>query len=135
MTKPIVEVEGIGPVYAEKLTAAGLKNTALYLSACASPKGRKDVATKTGIGEGQILKWANMIDLMRVNGVGKQFSELLEAAGVDTVKELKMRRADNLSAKMSEVNTAKKLCKTSPSQTMVEDWITQAKKLPPMLSY
>lgn len=135
MSKPITEVEGIGPVHGKTLVDAGITTTTRFLEACGTPKGRKETAQKTGIGEAQILKWANMVDLMRISGVGKQFSELLEAAGVDTVKELKMRRADNLAAKMAEVNAAKKLCKTTPVEKVVGEWVEQAKQLPPAISY
>ena len=112
---PIEDIEGIGPAYAEKLKAAGIKTTEALLDRAKSPKDRKDLAAVTGIEEARILKWANHADLMRLKGVGKQFSELLEAAGVDTVKELATRRADNLHAKMIEVNTAKSLSGTVPS--------------------
>jgi len=131
----IEEIEGIGPTYGEKLRAADINNTDQLLKACADPKGRKDTAAKTGLSEQQLLKWANMADLMRISGVGEEYSELLEAAGVDTVKELKMRRPDNLAAKMAEVNETKKLVRQVPSESQVEKWVAQAKDLPPMLSY
>jgi len=135
MSKPITEVEGIGPVNGKKLVDAGITTTVTFLEACGTPKGRKDTAAKADISETQILKWANMVDLMRISGVGKQYSELLEAAGVDTVKELKMRRPDNLTTKMAEVNAEKKLCKTTPAESMVGEWVEQAKLLPPAISY
>ena len=131
----IEEIEGIGPTYGEKLRAADINNTDQLLKACSDPKGRKDTAAKTGLSEQQLLKWANMADLMRISGVGEEYSELLEAAGVDTVKELKMRRPDNLAAKMAEVNETKKLVRQVPSESQVEKWVAQAKDLPPMLSY
>lgn len=135
MAQPIEEIEGIGPAFGEKLKAMGVKTTDDLLKFCGEAKGRQASAQKTGIAEASLLKWANRADLMRVKGVGKQYSELLEMSGVDTVKELKTRRADNLTKKMLEVNTAKKLCKTNPSENEVTDWIAQAAKLPPAISH
>ncbi|MFO1038100.1 MAG: DUF4332 domain-containing protein [Geminicoccaceae bacterium] len=132
---PIAEIEGIGASYAGRLTAAGIRSTAALLAACADPKGRKATATKTGIDDAKLLKWANMADLMRIKGVGRQFAELLEAAGVDTVKELKHRKADALAQKCAEVNKAKKLTRAVPNATRVAAWIEQAKALPPALTY
>ncbi len=131
----IVDIEGIGPVYGAKLEAASIATTGDLLKACADPKGRKALAQSTGIDEARLLKWANMADLMRIKGIGKQYAELLEAAGVDTVKELKQRVAANLAAKMAEVNAARKLTRAVPAAKMVAGWIEQAKNLPPMLSY
>ena len=131
----IATIEGIGPVYAEKLTAAGVKTVEALLEAAKDPKGRKALAETTGIDAGRILKWANMADLFRLKGVGEEYSELLEAAGVDTVKELKHRNADNLHAKMEEINEAKKLVRQTPSLKSVADWIEQAKALPAILTY
>lgn len=132
---PIASIEGVGPAYAEKLKAAGIANTSTLLEKAKDPKGRKTVAAETGIDESRILKWANMCDLMRIKGVGEEYSELLEAAGVDTVKELRTRKAENLHAKMLEVNEAKKLVRQTPSAKLVTDWVEQAKTLPPMMSY
>ena len=131
----IDEIEGIGPSYGKRLIDAGLKTTDALLKACASPRGRKDIAAKTGFSEGQLLKWTNMADLMRISGVGQEFSELLEAAGVDTVKELKMRSPENLAAKMAEVNAQRKLTRSVPSAKTVAKWVEQAKSLPPAISY
>ena len=103
--------------------------------ACANPKGRKDTAAKTGLSESQLLKWANMADLMRISGIGEEFSELLEAAGVDTVKELRNRNADNLAEKMAEVNAQKKLTRALPPAKTVAKWVEQAKTLEPVLTY
>jgi len=135
MNYKIEEIEGIGPAFGEKLSSAGISDTEGLLDACGSPSGRKSIADKSGIGESQLLKWANMADLMRVNGVGKQFAELLEASGVDTVKELQHRNAANLAEKMSEVNGAKSLARSTPSESQAEDWITQAKSLTPAITY
>ena len=100
MTYKIVDVEGIGPVYAEKLVAAGIDNTEKLLEKCSKPAGRKALEEETGISGKLILTWTNHCDLMRIDGVGPQFSELLEAAGVDTVKELKHRKPENLQPKL-----------------------------------
>ena len=135
MNYPIEEIEGIGKAYGKKLSAAGITNTKKLLDRCASSKGRKAVAGETGLDDGQLLKWANLADLMRISGIGKQFSELLEAAGVDTVKELRNRRADNLAAKMKEVNTAKKLTRSTPSEKQVTGWVDQAKSLTPVITH
>jgi predicted flap endonuclease-1-like 5' DNA nuclease len=132
---PIAEIEGIGPVYGKKLAAVGITHTKMLLDQCGSAKGRREIAGKTGLDDGQLLKWANLADLTRISGIGKQFSELLDAAGVDTVKELRNRRADNLAAKMKEVNTARKLARSTPSEKQVEDWVSQAKALPPAITH
>lgn len=135
MSYPIKDIEGIGAVNAEKLGKAGISTTDALLEAAKDPKGRKSVAEKAGIDESRILKWTNMADLMRIKGVAEEYSDLLEAAGVDTVKELKTRRADNLTAKMAELNAAKKLVRQLPSEKQVADWIEQAGNLPPMMTY
>ncbi|HWJ72061.1 MAG TPA: DUF4332 domain-containing protein [Kaistia sp.] len=135
MSYPIIDIEGIGKTFAEKLGAAGIKTTDQLLDAGKDPKGRKALATTTGIEETKILGWTNKADLMRLKGVAEEFSDLLEAAGVDTVKELKQRRADNLTAKMAEVNAARKLVRQLPSETQVADWIEQAKTLPAVMTY
>ncbi|PLX39016.1 MAG: DUF4332 domain-containing protein [Hyphomicrobiales bacterium] len=131
----IIDIEGIGPTYAEKLKAIGIRTTGKLLERAKDPKGRKAVAEESGIDDARILKWANMADLMRIKGVAEEYSELLEAAGVDTVKELKHRRADNLTAKMAEVNAEKKLVRLLPSEKAVAKWVEQAKSLPPMMTY
>ncbi len=135
MAYKITEIEGIGPARAEKLTAAGINTTDELLDACCDPSGRKGMAEKTGFSEKELLKWANMADLMRISGVGEEYSELLEAAGVDTVKELKMRVPANLAKKMEEVNAEKKLVRVVPAESQVEKWVEQAKSLEPKLSY
>jgi len=135
LSYPIKDIEGIGAVNAEKLGKAGISTTDALLEAAKDPKGRKSVAEKAGIDESRILKWTNMADLMRIKGVAEEYSDLLEAAGVDTVKELKTRRADNLTAKMAELNAAKKLVRQLPSEKQVADWIEQAGNLPPMMTY
>ena len=135
MSYKVEHIEGIGENYGAKLRAAGITTTRALLKACADRKGRKALAEQTGLDEKRVLKWANMADLMRIKGVGKQFSELLEAAGVDTVKELKARNPQNLAAAMAKVNEEKKLTRTVPAEKMVIGWVDQAKQLPPALSY
>jgi predicted flap endonuclease-1-like 5' DNA nuclease len=135
MAYKIEEIEGIGPAFAKKLAKASIKTTAQLLKACATRKGREETEAATGVDAKRLLKWANMADLMRIKGVGEEYSELLEAAGVDTVKELRNRRADNLASKMAEVNATKKLVRQVPSQSQVERWVAQAKELPPAISY
>ena len=135
MTYKIIQIEGIGAVYAEKLNAAGIITTEDLLAKGATPKGRKELAEATGIADGFILKRTNHADLMRIKGVGGQFAELLEAAGVDTVKELKHRVAANLQQKMVEVNDAKNLCNRVPAVSEVERMIEQAKNLAPIMTY
>lgn len=131
----IEEIEGIGPAYGEKLRKIGITSTDKLLEACLTKKQRKEVAEKTGLDEAKILKWANMTDLFRIKGVGSEYAELLEAAGVDTVKELAQRKADNLTAKMEEVNSQKKLVRRTPALKNVESWVAQAKQLPRKLEY
>lgn len=131
----ITEIEGIGPVYAEKLAAQNIKTVEQYLQAACTRKGRKDLEAATGIDSTSILKWANMADLFRVKGVSTQFAELLKAAGVDTVKELRTRKAENLQAKMAEVNADKKLVRQVPAATQVQGFIDFAKELDPVMEY
>jgi len=131
----IIDVEGIGPVYAEKLQAANIMDTDALLEKCAKPAGRKALEEETGISGKLILTWTNHADLMRIDGVGPQFSELLEASGVDTVKELKHRVPENLQAKLEEVNAEKHLVGRVPALVEVEKMIEQAKNLPAVMEY
>lgn len=135
MSYPVLKIEGIGPKYAKKLNAVGVRSTGRLLERAKDPKGRSQLAADSGIDETLILKWANMSDLMRVKGIGEEYSELLEVAGVDTIKELRNRRPDNLHAKMAEVNAARKLVRVLPSLNKVKSWVDQAKALPPALKY
>ena len=135
MTSRIEDIEGIGPKTGEILREAGITNPDKLLETASNTMGRKELATKTGLNQKNILKWANMADLCRIKGVSTQYSELLEGAGVDTVKELATRNAENLAAKMREVNEAKKLVRQTPSDKVVTDWVAQAKTLPPMITH
>lgn len=129
------EIEGIGPAYAEKLAAAGLKTTEALLEAGGAKKGRADLAAATGISEELILRWVNMADLFRIKGVGEEYSDLLEAVGVDTVAELAQRNAENLQSKMTEVNAEKDLVRRVPTLAEVTSWVEQAKTLPKAVTY
>ena len=135
MAYKIEEIEGIGPVYGQKLRAAGVTTTEKLLEKCAGRSGRAALAKETGIDEKFILKWTNHADLFRISGVGPEFSELLEAAGVDTVKELRNRNAENLHAKMQEVNEVKKLVRRVPSLGQLAKMIEEAGKMEPKMTY
>jgi predicted flap endonuclease-1-like 5' DNA nuclease len=128
-------IEGIGPFYAEKLRAAGVRSVSALLRAGATSKGREELAEKTGVGDAFILDWVNRADLMRVHGVGEEYSDLLERAGVDTVVELAQRNPDNLFKRMVEVNEAKRLVRRMPTRGMVARWVEQAKTLPRIMTY
>jgi predicted flap endonuclease-1-like 5' DNA nuclease len=128
-------IEGIGPVYAQKLREAGISTIETLLKTGATPAGRKEIQEATGIGAEFILDWVNRADLMRIRGVGEEYSDLLEKGGVDTVVELAQRNADNLYQKLMEVNAEKRLVRRPPSRSMVEQWVQQAKMLPREVSY
>ncbi len=135
MSYKIEEIEGIGPATREKLAIAGITTTEELLELCCDKKGRASTSDKTDCSESQLLKWANMADLMRISGVGQEFSELLEAAGVDTVKELRNRNAANLAEAMKSKNEEKKLTRTVPSEKTVAKWVEQAKTLDPVITH
>lgn len=134
MTK-LTEVEGIGASYAEKLAAAGCGTQEQLLTDCSDKKGRKALAEKAGVSEKLLLKWANRADLARIKGIGSEYADLLEFAGVDTVPELAQRNAANLHTKLQDINEDKKLVRAVPSSSQVEDWVGQAKKLPRAINY
>lgn len=131
----IIDIEGIGATYAKKLAGAGVKTTGQLLKVAADATGRKDLAKQADLTTKQVLEWVNRADLMRITGVGTQYSDLLEAAGVDTVVELARRNAENLYEKMVEVNTASKLVRQVPSAKQVANWIAEAAKLPRVISH
>jgi predicted flap endonuclease-1-like 5' DNA nuclease len=134
MTK-LDNIEGIGAAYQKKLNGAGIGSVEDLLDKGATPKGRKDVAAKSGISDALILKWVNHADLYRIKGIGSEYSDLLEASGVDTVVELAARKPDNLCKKLVETNQAKKLVRKLPALSQVEDWVKQAKGLKRIISY
>jgi predicted flap endonuclease-1-like 5' DNA nuclease len=131
----IETIEGVGKKFASKLDKVGIRNTRQLLDKAATRKGRKDLAKESGIEEKLILKWANMCDLMRIRGVGEEYSELLEVAGVDTVKELAKRKSENLHKAMLEANGKRKLVRQPPGAAQVESWVTQAKSIDPVMQY
>ncbi|MEZ5643567.1 MAG: DUF4332 domain-containing protein [Burkholderiaceae bacterium] len=133
--KKIEDVEGIGPAIGDKLRAAGIKDTDGFLGRSRTPAQRKALARDSGLTYKQVLKFANMVDLYRVNGIGSEYAELLEAAGVDTVPELARRRSDNLTRAMVELNETRKLVRRTPTDAEVARWVTEAKSLPRVLSY
>lgn len=134
MTK-LIDIEGIGEAYQMKLNGAGIATIEALLKAGATPKGRKELAEKTGISGDLILEWVNHCDLFRIKGVGSEYSDLLEAAGVDTVVELSKRKPENLVEKINEVNETKKLVRRPPTLSMVTSWVEQAKNLPRAIEY
>lgn len=131
----IKDVEGIGPKYAEKLKKAGIRSTDKLLEKGATPAMRKDLEEKTGIGHDLILEWVNHVDLYRIKGIGSEYSDLLEEAGVDSVPELAQRKPENLTAAMAETNKKKKIVRKLPTEKMVKNWVDQAKKLPRVIKY
>ena len=135
MAYAIKDIEGIGPAFGEKLAAAGIKTTTDLLEKAGAASGRKKLADETGLPAKSILSWVNMADLFRISGVGSQYAELLEKAGVDTVKELRNRNAANLAAKMAEVQAETKVAKRAPSEKEVTGWVAQAKELDPVVTY
>jgi len=128
-------IEGIGVKNATTLRKARVRTTEALLKAGATRKGRKELAEATGFSEHMILEWANRADLFRVKGVGEEYSDLLEAAGVDTVKELRSRNATSLLAKMTEINEQRRLVRRLPTESMVARWVKHAKELPALLEY
>ena len=135
MTYPVSEISGIGPDIADRLKAVGIRTTTRLLDLAKGPKERKRLAAKTGIDEKRILSWANTADRMRIKGVGADYAGLLQAAGVDTVKELKYRNPGKLARAMADVNSKRKLARVLPSDRAVERWIDQAKRLQLKITY
>jgi predicted flap endonuclease-1-like 5' DNA nuclease len=135
MSYSINDISGIGPDYAERLRSVGIRTTARLLDAARNPKGRKLLAERTGLDERRILSWANLVDRMRIKGVGEDYAGLLQAAGVDTVKELKYRNPARLARAMADANAKRKLVRVLPSDQAVQRWIDHAKRLQLKISY
>lgn len=131
----IIDIEGVGPAFAAKLKEAGVTTVEKLLEKGATPQGREALAVATGIDKGKILEWVNHADLFRIKGVGSEYSDLLEAVGVDSPAELAHRVPANLMQKMTELNAAKKLVRKLPVESQVADWVAQAKKLPKVVSH
>jgi predicted flap endonuclease-1-like 5' DNA nuclease len=131
----IIDLEGVGETYAQKMKMAGILTTNALLDTGATPQGRKQIAEATGISDSLILQWVNHADLYRIKGIGSEYADLFEAAGVDTVVELAQRNAANLFQKLSEVNKVKKLVRRLPTENQVHDWVAQAKQLPRKVTY
>jgi predicted flap endonuclease-1-like 5' DNA nuclease len=134
MTK-IIDLEGIGSTYAEKLEAMGISTVEQLLEAGATPKGRKSLADTADISSKLILKWVNRADLFRINGIGEEYADILEVAGVDTVPELAQRNATNLHKTIVEVNEEKNIVRRVPGESQVKAWVEQAKELPRVITY
>jgi predicted flap endonuclease-1-like 5' DNA nuclease len=135
MMARLTRVEGIGGIYAQKLEEAGVTTTQALLKQGATSRGRQELAEKAGVSPKLILEWVNHVDLFRVKGVGEEYADLLEEAGVDTVPELAQRNPENLYQKLLAVNREKKLVRRLPTQAQVNDWVGQAKSLPRVITY
>lgn len=135
MSYAIMDIDGIGAPMAAKLRALGIRTSGALLEAAKSMRGRKALAAKLGVDEKTILKWANLVDRMRIKGVGEEYAELLQAAGVDTIRELKYRNVEKLARAMAEANRHKKLVRLVPSEKRVKRWIEHARQLPPKITY
>lgn len=129
------DVEGIGKTYAGKLSSIGVRTTDRLLKVASHKRGREDIALETGISEKLILEWVNLADLMRVKGIGEEYSDLLEEAGVDSVKELRNRVPENLHKKILQINQTKSLVRRNPSLNEVKRWVIEAKTLRPMVTH
>jgi predicted flap endonuclease-1-like 5' DNA nuclease len=133
--KGLKYIEGIGDVYRQKLRQAGITDVDDLLEKGSTVQGRKEIVNQTGISEKLLLRWVNMADLYRISGIGQEYAELLEAAGVDTVIELAQRVPANLLEKMAAANTQKKMVRRLPDLSLVESWVAQAKSLPRVINY
>lgn len=131
----IKDVEGIGEISARKLRWAGIETTETLLERGATPRGRRKIAARTGLSSKRILKWVNHVDLFRIPGVGEEYAELLEKAGVDTVVELSRRDPGKLREKIEIINDEKQLVRRLPSEARLGEWIEEAKKLPRVVKY
>ena len=126
----LVQIEGIGEAYAERIKSTGIRSTDALLKRGSTSQGRKELAEQSGIGEHLILEWVNRADLFRIKGIGEEYSDLLESAGVDSVVELAQRNAEKLYPRLQAANRDRKLVRRMPGKGQVANWITQAKSLP-----
>ena len=135
MSYPLTDIEGVDATVAAALKSAGVRSTARLLEAAKDPKGRKALAAKSGLSEKQLLCFANSADRMRIRGMAKEYADLLQAAGVDTVRELTYRNPKRLAQSMADANKKRKLVRLLPSEKLIDRWIDHAKKLPPKIKY
>jgi predicted flap endonuclease-1-like 5' DNA nuclease len=135
MSYSVMDIKGIGPLMAGKLKKVGISRTEKLLETAASAKGRKELAAKIGVDEKTILRWANLVDRMRIKGIGEDYAQLLQEVGVDTVKELKYRNVAKLASAMREANKKNKLVRLLPSERRVQRWVDAAKVLPLKITY
>jgi len=135
MSYAVMDIKGIGPLMADKLKKVGIRTTAKLLETAASAKGRKELAASIGVDEKTILRWANLVDRMRIKGIGEDYATLLQDVGVDTVKELKHRNVAKLASAMREANKKNKKVRLLPSERRVQRWVDQAKQLPLKITY
>jgi predicted flap endonuclease-1-like 5' DNA nuclease len=135
MSYAVMDIKGIGPLMADKLKKQGIRTTAKLLETAASAKGRKELAAKIGVDEKTVLRWANLVDRMRIKGIGEDYATLLQDVGVDTVKELKHRNVAKLASAMREANKRNKKVRLLPSERRVQRWVDQAKQLPLKITY
>ena len=135
MSYPITDIGGVDAEVATLLKAAGIRSTDRLLEMARTVRGRKLLSAKTGLDEKLLLCWANVADRMRIKGISKEYAELLQAAGVDTVKELKYRNPGNLAKAMADANKKRRLVRLLPSEKVVKRWIENAKLLPLKITY
>jgi len=135
MSYALMDIRGIGPLMADKLKKVGIRTTAKLLETAASAKGRKELAAKIGVDEKTVLRWANLVDRMRIKGIGEDYATLLQEVGVDTVKELKHRNVAKLASAMREANKKNKKVRLLPSERRVQRWVDQAKQLSLKITY
>lgn len=131
----LTTIEGIGPVMSERLEEAGITSVEALLKAGSTSAGRTDIARKIGIDASRILKFVNHADLMRINGIGGEYAELLEASGVDSVPELSHRNAENLAERMASENESRSLVRLVPSAKTVSGWVDQAKLMEKVVTH
>lgn len=135
MSYSIADIEGIGPAMAARLKKLGIRTTVKLLEAAKTAKDRKTLAKSLDVDEQTVLRWANLADRMRIKGVREPYAELLRAAGVDTVRELKYRNVAKLAEAMAEANRRRKLVGLLPKEQRIARWIEHAKRLPPKITY
>ena len=135
MSYPLTALDGVDEHAVCLLKSVGIRTTGKLLEAAKDAKGRKAIATRTGLDEKTLLRWANMADRMRIKGLGADYAALLREAGVETVRELKHRNAARLARAMADANAQRKLVQFLPSEKAVTRWIEQAKTLPLKITY